>query len=141
MSSVSQTSKQILSEEHDDMSSVAIMSRLTKSWAKREQARAEIDHEKALSVIANKIRTGPGKLGNIVRQRVKTACADLRDRWKRAAMEDIAREIERLRHEQQLLEQLDDNPCPSDAAAVEAALEAARAGLARMRAARLRAAL
>lgn len=68
------------------MSSVAIMSRLTKSWAKRESARADIDHETALSIIANKIKTGPGKLGNIVRQRVKTACADLRDRWKRAAM-------------------------------------------------------
>lgn len=136
MSSVSQTSKQRLSEEDDDMSSVAIMSRLTKSWAKREQARAEIDHETALSVIANKIRTGPGKLGNIVRQRVKTACADLRDRWKRAAMEDIAREIERLQHEQRLLEQLDGNPSPDDAAALETTLEAARSILARMRAGR-----
>jgi len=133
MSSISQTSKQRLSEEHDDMSSVAIMSKLTKSWAKRESARSGIDHETALSIIANKIKTGPGKLGNIVRQRVKTACADLRDRWKRAAMADIAQEIERLQHEQWLLQQLDDNPTSDDAAALEAALEAARACLARMR--------
>ncbi len=136
MSTVSQTSKQRLSEEHDDMSSVAIMSRLTKSWAKRESARADIDHETALSVIANKIKTGPGKLGNIVRQRVKTACADLRDRWKRAAMADIALEIERLRHEQQLLELLDENPSVDDAAALEDAIQAARSILARMKGAR-----
>lgn len=133
MSSVSQRSKQILSEEHDDMSTVAIMSRLTKSWAKREISRSDVDQETALSIIANKIKTGPGKLGNIVRQRVKTACADLRDRWKRAAIADIAQEIERLRHEQRLLEQLDENPSPDDAAALEATLEAARSLLDRMR--------
>lgn len=136
MVTISQTSKQRLSEEHDDMSSVAIMSRLTKSWAKRESARAEIDHETAISVIANKIKTGPGKLGNIVRQRVKTACADLRDRWKRAALADIAQEIERLKHEQLLVEQLDENPSPDDASALEAKIEECRALLARMRGAR-----
>lgn len=136
MSSVSQTSKQRLSTEDDDMSSVAIMSRLTKSWAKREQGRAEIDHDTAISVIANKIKTGPGKLGNIVRQRVKSACADLRDRWKRAALADIAQEIERLKHEQSLVERLDENPSPDDAATVEAAIETARAALARMKGAR-----
>lgn len=136
MSSVSQTSKQRLSTEDDDMSSVAIMSMLTKTWAKREQNRSDIDQEQAISVIANKIKTGPGKLGNIVRQRVKSACADLRDRWKRAALADIAQEIERLKHEQSLVERLDENPDPDDAAAVEAAIETARAALARMKGAR-----
>jgi hypothetical protein len=48
-------------------------------------------------------------------------------------MADIAQEIERLQHEQWLLQQLDDNPTSDDAAALEAALEAARACLARMR--------
>lgn len=136
MSSVSQTSKQRLSEEHDDMSSVAIMSRLTKSWAKRESARSDIDHETAINVIANKIKTGPGKLGNIVRQRVKSACADLRDRWKRAALADIAQEIERLKHEQSLVERLDENPDPDYAVALETTLQEARSILARMKGAR-----
>jgi hypothetical protein len=133
MSSVSQSSKQSLPQEHDDMGTVAIMSRITTSWAKRVQARKEIDREMAISKIAEAIKTGPGTLGNIVRQRVKTACADLRDRWRRAAMDDIAREIERLKHEYTLVEKLGENPDPSDAAALEATLEEARSILARMR--------
>jgi hypothetical protein len=53
--------------------------------------------------------------------------------WVEGDLAYIAQEIERLKHEQSLVERLDENPSPDDAATLDAAIETARAALARMR--------
>jgi hypothetical protein len=137
MSSVSQKSRQICqSTEFSDMGSIAAMAHFSKGLIRRDQARNGGCAETAMARVARRLKAAPGTFANILRQRVKSVSAELRDRIVQAAFHDIEQEIARLDHEKQLLESMGIGPSQHDLDAVEAALEAARTGLARMRASR-----
>lgn len=131
MSTVSQHSSQNLPTEFSDMSAVQAFSR---ALVRREQARSGGCSETAIARVASRIKTGPGTLGNIIRNRVKSVCFNLGQRIIAAAISDIENERKQLEHEREILMSVVAPASPADLAEVEAALEAARQGLARMRA-------
>jgi len=137
MSTISQKSRQICHPtEFSDMGSIAAMAHFSKGLIRRDQARHGGDAETAMARVARRLKAAPGTFANIIRMRVKSVSADLRDRIVQAAFNDIEQEIARLDHEKRLLESMAIGPTRDDLDAVEAALEAAREGLARMRASR-----
>lgn len=137
MSTISQKSRQICQPtEFSDMGSIAAMAHFSRGLIRRDQARNGGCAETAMQRVARRIQAAPGTFANILRMRVKSVSAELRDRIVQAAFHDIQQEIERLGHEKRLLESMGIGPSRDDLDAVEAALEAAREGLARMRAVR-----
>ena len=130
MSTVSQHSSQNLPTEYSDMSAVQAFSR---ALVRREQARSGGCSETAIARVASRIRTGPGTLANIIRNRVKSVCFNLGQRIIAAAISDIENEKKALEHEHQALVALGHHADPSALATVEQGLAIVRAGLARMR--------
>lgn len=133
MSTVSQTSNQTLPTEYSDMSAVQAFGR---ALVKREQFRTGGCVDTVIARVASRIKTGPGTLANIIRNRVKSVCFTLGQRIIAAAISDIENERKQLDHEREILMSVVAPSNADDLAEVEAALEAARAGLARMRAGR-----
>lgn len=74
-----------------------------------------------------------GSFANVVRNRVKKVSADIRDRIVAACIADLAREIQRLEHERQLLMAMGASPRSDDMDEVEASLAQARAAIGRMK--------
>lgn len=132
-STVRRDSRLSMPTEYSDMGSVASIAAFSRSLIKREQLRTGIDAEQAIRRVAGRIKVGPGTFGNIIRKRVKTICFDIARRIVNAALTDIENERRQLENERALLLDLGPNASPHDLAEVEANLEAARAGLARMR--------
>lgn len=130
MSTVSQHSSQNLPTEYSDMSAVQAFSR---ALVRRGQARSGGCSETAIARVASRIRTGPGTLANIIRNRVKSVCFNLGQRIIAAAISDIENEKKALEHEHQALVALGHHADPSALATVEQGLAIVRAGLARMR--------
>lgn len=130
MSTVRQTSRQNLSVEYHDMNAIAAFSR---TLIKREQLRSGGCAETALQRVARRIKTGPGTLGNIVRNRVKSVCFSLGNRIIAAAIADIENERKKLEHERECLLALGGNPDPAALAEVEAGFQIVDRALERMR--------
>ena len=130
MSTVSQHSSQNLPTEYSDMSAVQAFSR---ALVRREQARSGGCSETEIARVASRIRTGPGTLANIIRNRVKSVCFNLGQRIIADAISDIENEKKALEHEHQALVALGHHADPSALATVEQGLAIVRAGLARMR--------
>ena len=133
MSTISQTSNQTLPTEYSDMSAVQAFGR---ALVRREQFRSGDCVDTAIASVAARIKTGPGTLANIIRNRVKSVCFTLGQRIIAAAISDIENERKQLEHEREILMSVVAPSSSDDLCEVEAALEAAREGLARMRAVR-----
>lgn len=119
--------------EFCNVNTIAAMAHFSKRLVIREQSRFGGDAETAAARVARRLRAAPGTFANIIRKRVKKVSADLRDRIVAAALSDIEREIERLEHEQRILESMGYGPSHDDYRTAEDALETARACLSRMR--------
>lgn len=133
MVTVSQISTQTVTTEFSDMSAVQAFGR---ALVRREQFRTGGCADTAIARVAARIKTGKGTLANIIRNRVKSVCFTLGQRIIAAGLSDIENERKQLEHERELLLSVAVPTNADDLAAVEAALEAARAGLERMRAGR-----
>lgn len=118
------------------MQALAVVAQFSRRLVRKEQERSGGCAETALATVARRFRLGSGAFANIIRMRVNKVCGDLRDRIVRAALADINQEIERLDDDKRLLESLGFGPGHNDVRAVEDALAAARAALARMKGAR-----
>ena len=136
MSRKRQTQGYFSQSELREVNTMAAMAHFSKRLVLRDQGRFGGDSETATARVARRLRAAPGTFANIIRQRVKKISAEMRDRIVNAALADVQQEIERLDHEKRLLESMGFNPSHDDFRAVEAGLEAARQGLARMRASR-----
>lgn len=117
------------------MGTLAAVAHFSKRLVRKEQERAGGCAETALASVARRMRAAPGAFANIIRMRVKKIHADLRDRIVAAALADIEHELERLDADKKLLGSLGFGPSHNDVVAVEDALAAASAALARMRSA------
>ncbi len=121
------------SVESHDMPALAVVAQFSKRLIRKEQERAGTCADTALVTVARRLRAAPGAIASILRMRVNKVCADLRDRIVKAALNDIQQEIERLDADRRLLENMGFGPDQGDVLAVEDAIAAARAALARMR--------
>lgn len=130
MSTISPKTSQILSHEYSDMNAIAAFSR---QLIKREQARSGDCAENAIQRVARRLRTGPGTLANIVRNRVKSVCFLLGQRIVAAAIADIENERKKLEHERECLLALGANADPSALEEIEAGFAIVSSALARMR--------
>ncbi len=130
MSTVSRHSDQNLPTEFSDMSAVQAFGR---ALVRREQFRAGGCIDTAISRVASRLKTGPGTLANIIRNRVKSVCFTLGQRIIAAAISDIENERKQLEHERELLMAVATPTNADDLAEVEAHLAAADACLARMK--------
>lgn len=117
------------------MGTLAAVAHFSKRLVRKEQERVGGCAETALASVARRMRAAPGAFANIIRMRVKKIHADLRDRIVAAALMDIQQEVERLDADKRLLEGLGFGPSHNDVLAVEDAIAAGRAALARMRSA------
>lgn len=115
------------------MSAVASIAAFSRSLVKREQLRSGGCAETAMQRVARRIKTGPGTLGNIVRNRVKSVCFSLGNRIIAAAISDIENERKKLENERETLMALGASPDPTALAEVEAGFEIVDRALARMR--------
>jgi hypothetical protein len=111
------------------MSTVEAVSRVSRGLISREQTRGGGSFDDAVSRVARRIRTGPGSLANIVRQRVKSVSSDIRDRIVLEALAALQRDIARLEHEKQLLLQMGAGSDHRDLCALESALATVQATL------------
>ena len=123
------------------MAYVQAIARFSDRLVRREQERNGVDAETAVRIVARKVKACAGTLANILRcrngsNRVKSICFALGQRIVRAALSDIEQEKKRLEEEHAVLMDLGPNADPDLLAAVEASLQAAREGLAKMRAGR-----
>lgn len=132
-SSVRPDSGQNQPPEYSDMGSVASIAAFSRSLIRREQWRAGGDAENAIRRVASRIKTGPGTLTNIVKNRVKSVCFALGNRIIAAAISDIENEKRQLEHEHEALMALGAHADPSALASVEEGLAIVREGLKRMR--------
>lgn len=114
------------------MSSVQVLSNVAGGMVQREKTRVGCA-DAARASVARRIRVGVGSLTNIIKRRVKTVSADVRDRIVAAAIHDLTHEITRLDHERQLLLQMGASPMADDMCRLEGALEAAREAVRRMK--------
>lgn len=133
MSTVRQTSSQNLPVEYHDMNAIAAFSR---NLIKREQLRSGGCAETAMQRVARRIKTGPGTLGNIVRNRVKSVCFSLGNRIIAAAISDIENERKKLENEHVCLLAMGASPDATALAEIEAGFEIVDRALARMRSGR-----
>jgi hypothetical protein len=95
--------RQTLQPLEVEMSSVEAFSAVTRRAVEREQAREGSTFEQALSRVARRIRTGPGTLGNIIRERVKSVSFDLGARIIQDSIHGLEADLRRLEHERQAL--------------------------------------
>jgi hypothetical protein len=114
------------------MSSVTALSSVASGMVRRERSRSG-DADAARLSVARKLRIGVGSLTNLIKRRVKSVPADLRDRLVALAIADLTNEINRLDHERQLLLQMGTSADHDDMRVVESALATARAAIERMR--------
>lgn len=114
------------------MSSVGVMSEVTRGIARREKHRMG-DAAAAQRSTARRLRIGGGTLKNLIYRRVKAVSAELRDRIVAAAIADLTSEIRRLEHEKQLLLAMGTRPDHDDYCALESALATAHEVIDRMR--------
>ncbi len=133
MVTISQTSRHSLPVEYQDMNAIAAFSR---SLIKREQIRTGDCAETAMQRVARRIKTEPGTLGNIVRNRVKSVCFSLGNRIIAAAIADIENERKKLEHEHECLLALGASPDPTALEEINQGFEIVDRALARMRAGR-----
>lgn len=133
MSTVSQKTSQSLPQEFSDMGAVASIAAFSRVLIKREQYRAGVTAETAMQRVARRIKTGPGTLGNIVRNRVKSVCFSLGQRIVAAAIQDIENERKQLENERECLLALGAYVDPAALAEVEEGLAIVASGLAKMR--------
>jgi hypothetical protein len=87
----------------------------------------------ARDTVARRIKIGAGSLSNLIRERIKTVSADLRDRLVSAAIADLSNELTKLEHERQLLLQMGTSPDHDDMRSLESALATARKAIERMK--------
>ena len=132
-STVRRTSRPIVTTEYTDMGSVASIAAFSRSLVKREQIRSGVDAKKAIQRVADRLKTGPGTIGNLVRDRVKSICFTIARRIVSAAISDIEQERRQLEHEHEALMALGSHADPAALAEVEEGLSIVRQGLARMR--------
>ena len=114
------------------MTSVSALSQVANGMVRREKNRTG-SADAAKATVARRLRVGVGSLTNIIKRRVKTISADVRDRLVSAAIQDLTNEITRLDHERQLLLQMGTSPMADDMRALESALETARQAIERMK--------
>lgn len=115
------------------MNASVSVQRAAHSLVKREAERQQDTERQAIERVARTLRVTPGSFANVVRNRVKKVSADIRDRIVAACIADLAREIQRLEHERQLLMAMGASPRSDDMDEVEAALAKARAAIGRMK--------
>jgi len=116
------------------MSAVAAIASFSRSLVRRDQIRTGGCAETAIQRVADRIKVSRGTFANIVRKKVKSVCMSVGQRIIAAAISDIENERRQLDHERELILSVASPTNTDDLLAVETALEAARAGLARMRA-------
>jgi hypothetical protein len=133
MDTISTRHGQNLQREGSGMSSAVIVERAARGLINCEATRAEVSEASAIQRVASSLRVAPGSLGNIVRRRVKSISADMRDRIVAACIADLTREMQRLEHDRQMLMAMGEGPRSDDMDAVESALATARAALDRMK--------
>ncbi len=114
------------------MSSVTALSEVAGGMVRREKHRIGSADE-ARATVARRVRVGVGSLTNIIKRRVKTVSAEVRDRLVSAAIADLTNEIARLEHERQLLLQVGAGALHDDMRALESALATARQAIGRMK--------
>lgn len=128
-STISHHSNQNQPPERRVMSTVEAVSRVSRGLISREQTRGGGSFDDAVARVARRIKTGPGSLANIVRQRVKSISADMKDRIVSEALAALQRDISRLEHEKQLLLQVGAGANDRDLCALESALATVQATL------------
>ena len=119
-------------QQDNRMSSVPELAAVAGSMVRREKYRVGCA-DTARASVARRVRLGVGSLTNIIKRRVKSVSAEVRDRLVAAAIADLTLEISRLEHERQLLLQMGASPAHDDMRALEGALAAAREAIERMR--------
>jgi hypothetical protein len=132
-STVRRGSRHSMPTEISEMGSVASIAAFSRSLVKREQLRSGVDAKTALQRVADRLRIGPGTIGNLVRDRVKSICFTVARRIVAAAISDIEQERRQLEHEHEALMALGAHADPAALAEVEEGLAIVRQGLARMR--------
>lgn len=78
---------------------------LAKSLERRERARVG-SVDRARRVLADRLRIGVGTFENLVRERVKTVDARIRDRLQALLVKELEAEILRLNHELEMARQI-----------------------------------
>lgn len=119
-------------ELEQGMSSVPTLALVARSLVARETVRSG-SPQAAKQTVARRLRIGSGSLANLIRERIKSVSADVRDRLVAAAIADLGNEITKLEHERQLLLQMGTSPDHNDMRALEVALQTARQAIERMK--------
>lgn len=115
-----------------DMSSVPTLALVARGLVARETTRSG-SPQAAKQTVARRLRMGSGSFANLIRERIKSVSADVRDRLVAAAIADLGNEITKLEHERQLLLQMGTSPDHDDMRALVGALETAREAIERMK--------
>src|SRR5690606_21361417 len=102
--------------------STDLASRIARDLIDREIRRHGGTQGAALNRVARRMRINPGLIANLIKRRVKTITADIRDRLVAAAIADIEHEITRLENERTILAALDGNQIADDLDDIEGAL-------------------
>lgn len=119
-------------KQETEMSSVPALAQVARGMIQREKNRLGCP-QAARDTVARRIKIGAGSLSNLIRERIKTVSADLRDRLVSAAIADLTNELTKLEHERQLLLQMGTSPDHDDMRSLESALAAARQAIERMK--------
>ena len=122
----------IQSKQETEMSSVPALAQVARGMIQREKNRLGCP-QAARDTVARRIKIGAGSLSNLIRERIKTVSADLRDRLVSAAIADLTNELTKLEHERQLLLQMGTSPDHDDMRSLESALATARQAIGRMK--------
>ncbi len=122
----------IQSKQETEMSSVPALAQVARGMIQREKSRLGCP-QAARDTVARRIKIGAGSLSNLIRERIKTVSADLRDRLVSAAIADLSNELTKLEHERQLLLQMGTSPDHDDMRSLESALATARKAIERMK--------
>lgn len=131
MSSVSKHSDQsVTSTEYSEMMAVQAFGR---ALVKREQFRSGGCIETAIASVAARIKTAPGALSNIVKNRVKDVRFKIAQRIISAGLTDIENERKQLDHEHEIMLAMAVPEDANDLVALEALLQEAHAVAARIR--------
>lgn len=119
-------------KQETEMSSVPALAQVARGMIQREKNRLGCP-QAARDTVARRIKIGAGSLSNLIRERIKTVSADLRDRLVSAAIADLTNELTKLEHERQLLLQMGTSPDHDDMRSLESALATARQAIERMK--------